>query len=194
MSTHHGTHRFRRVRSATAARAVILPALVLTLGCWGDPPHRRRVIEDTSERQLAGTWSLTLQLDRPMSFSTDAKSLPRRVTGTVALLEDHSAQLSFAEMKSPTHIGVYDIDLDSLELAPWESGIVPSLVARAVFGAAGSDSLYIVINPETPGHSLRLSGVLASGGATGVWIAESPFGGGGTFLLRRKSAQDDNLR
>lgn len=44
--------------------------------------------------------------------------------------------------------------------------------------------LYIVVNPETPGHMLRLSGVFASDDVKRMWVAESPLGGGGTFTLR----------
>ena len=47
----------------------------------------------------------------------------------------------------------------------------------------------MVVNPETPGHMLRLSGVFADDGAKGIWVADSPLGGGGTFTVRHHNVE-----
>lgn len=178
-------------RSARSARVTIVGLCVLPilLACSGDGRHQRAAIDPSHAGLLTGTWDITLQLERPMSLRTTAAELPHHVTGSVALLEDRQAERSFAAMKDPTHIGVYDIALDSLELPPWDASVVPGLAARVVPGESGRDSIYIVVNPETPGHMLRLSGVLAADGAKGVWVAESPLGGGGTFTLRHHKVE-----
>ena len=168
----------------TTATIVALCVLTILSACSGDARQQRAVLDHSHARKLTGSWDITLQLDRPMSLRTTADVLPRHAAGSIALLEDRHAERSFAAMKDPTHIGVYDIALDSLELPPWDASLVPGVAARVVPRDSGRDSIYIVVNPETPGHMLRLSGVFADEGASGSWVAESPLGGGGTFTLR----------
>jgi hypothetical protein len=160
--------------------------MLTSLRCSGDAPQRRHVVDDTSAARLTGTWDITLRLERPMTFSTNPKALPRSVRGTVAFLEDHTAPASLADLDGPTHTGVYDIDLDSLEMPVWNAGGVHGLVAKIGATMARPDSLFLVLNPESPGHFMRLSGVLVDGTGSGTWVADSPLGGGGTFTLRRK--------
>lgn len=113
-------------------RAVItLSACLMASGCVGDTAQPRRPSTDAGSARLSGTWAITLRLERPASLATDAKRLPRNVEGTVMLLEDHDAARSFAEMKDPTYIGVYDIDLDSLELPPWDAYVLPGIAERS---------------------------------------------------------------
>lgn len=162
----------------------MLCALSILPACSGDGGQRRPATDAAQDAKLTGTWDITLQLDRPLSLRTTAGGLPRHVTGSIAFLEDRHAERSFEAMKDPTHIGVYDIALDSLELPPWDVSLVPGLAARVVPSASARDSIYIVVNPETPGHMLRLSGVFAGDDVKGMWVAESPLGGGGTFTLR----------
>ena len=170
-------------------RAVItLSACLMASGCVGDTAQPRRPSTDAGSARLSGTWAITLRLERPASLATDAKRLPRNVEGTVMLLEDHDAARSFAEMKDPTYIGVYDIDLDSLELPPWDAYVLPGIAAHAGPGRARPDSVFLVINPTMTGHAVRLSGVLEGNQATGTWTADSPLGGGGTFTLRRRKS------
>jgi hypothetical protein len=141
--------------------------------------------------RLVGTWQCTLRLERPLSLSTDASKLPRSVVGTVALLETRGGKPSFDQMDAPTHVGVYVIDLGALGFSRSPGGgVIPGLVARTVrkpASAAASvrDSLFVVINPQTPDRSVRLSGTFDGDSASGVWVAESLLGGGGTFTLRR---------
>lgn len=170
---------------SVGATIITLCALPVLLACAGDSAQQRPATDSSHAGKLSGTWDITLQLERPLSLRTTLGGLPRHVTGSVALLEDRHAERSFASMKEPTHIGVYDIALDSLELPPWDASLVPGLAARVKPSDSGKDSIYIVVNPETPGHMLRLSGVFADNGAQGIWVAESPLGGGGTFTLRR---------
>ena len=168
----------------TMASVVALCVSAMVLACSGDARQQRSALDHTHAGKLTGSWDLTLQLDRPMSLRTTADALPRHATGSIALLEDRHAERSFTSMRDPTHIGVYDIALDSLELPPWDASLVPGVAARVVPQDSGRDSIYIVVNPETPGHMLRLSGVFAGDDVKGTWLAESPLGGGGVFTLR----------
>jgi hypothetical protein len=172
---------------STGSAAVVVLVMLTSLRCGGDGPQRRQVMDDTSAARLTGTWDITLRLERPMTFSTNPKTLPRNVRGTVAFLEDHDAPASLADLNGPTHTGVYDIDLDSLEMPVWSAGGVHGLVAKIGALLARPDSLFLVLNPESPGHFVRLSGVLVDGSGSGTWVAESPLGGGGTFTLRRRA-------
>jgi hypothetical protein len=164
--------------------------LFLAIACGGDGGGRKRVVDDSLGAGLAGTWEITLRLERPLSLSMEANRLPRSVTGTVALLEDHDGPHSFDQIQQPTHVGVFDVDMDALGFPPHDKGVVPGAAARIVASAIGSaprDSVYLVLNPETPDHSLRLSGTFDGTDASGEWIAESFLGGGGTFTLRRRT-------
>ena len=182
MSIHLVATRPARSAHISVIRLCVLPIL---LACAGDARQQRPAFDSSHAEYLTGTWAITLQLDRPLTLRTTVGALPRQVTGSIALLEDRHAERSFAAMKDPTHIGVYDIALDSLELPPWDGSVVPGLAARLVPREGGKDSVYMVVNPETPGHMLLLSGVIAGDEATGVWLAQSPLGGGGTFRLQR---------
>jgi len=172
-------------------RAASILAIAAVLGCSGDSA-RPPAIDESVAGRLVGTWNLTLVLEHPLSLSTDTKTLPRSVLGTVALIELDGEKLSFEDVKAPTHMGVYRVDLGSLGFPPRESSDVPDLAARVVAiprsGAAATprDSVYIVLNPETPRYALRLSGTFDANAATGTWIAESFLGGGGTFVMRRR--------
>ena len=72
---------------------------------------------------------------------------------------------------------------------------MPGLVARIAAGtreaSAGvaPDSIYVVLNPEAPAHAIRLAGVITDDAVRGVWAAESPLGGGGSFVWRRATAR-----
>jgi hypothetical protein len=170
------------LRSHRFAMASML-ALVVGLGC-GDSAKTPAVDESVAGR-LIGTWDLTLSLDRPLSLSTDAHTLPRSVAGTVAFLEASKEHLSFEGLGAPTHMGVYHVDLGALGFPARDADVVPDLAARVV-AAPRRDSVYILLNPETPRYALRFSGTFDANGASGVWVAESFLGGGGTFVMRRR--------
>jgi hypothetical protein len=173
-------------------RRITTPALALlaALGCSNGSAHTQAVDESVAGR-LVGTWDITFVLERPLSLSTDARKLPRSVAGTLALLERGTEPLSFEQMSAPTHMGVFHVDIGALGFPPSETG-VPDLVARVVASSQRStaaqerDSVYIVLNPETPRYAVRLSGRFDAHDATGTWIAESFLGGGGTFVMRRR--------
>jgi hypothetical protein len=172
-------HIRRSRRFATASMFVLLAAL----GC-GDSAHTPAVDESLAGR-LVGTWDLTLSLERPLSLATDARTLPRRVTGTVALLDAGKEHLSFEGIGAPTHVGVFHVDLGALGFPSRGADGVPDLAARVV-AAPRRDSVYILFNPETPRYALQLSGTFDATTASGTWSAESFLGGGGTFVMRRR--------
>lgn len=175
--------------------AAFLVALLLALGCRSDSPSRRRDLDEPMRHRLAGSWDVTLRLERPLSLNMDVRTLPRSVEGIASILEARSGTLSFEEMSGPTHIGVYDIDLNALGFPLRDGRVIPGLAARTVTGqnqspaSPGRDSVYVVINPETPRHSLRLTGLFEGDSIRGTWVAESFLGGGGTFTLHRSSKQ-----
>jgi hypothetical protein len=180
-----------RTLHSSRRAAVSVLALLVTLGCGSDSAHSPAIDESTASR-LVGTWDLTLVLERPLSLSTDARTLPRSVDGSVALLEVGAEPLAFEGMSTPTNMGVFHVDLGALGFPSGDAGVIPDLAARVVAiphgaGAAGArDSVYVVLNPETPRYSVRLSGTFNADAASGVWIAESFLGGGGTFVMRRR--------
>jgi hypothetical protein len=170
--------------------SVALIAWVMLIGCRGES-KRGQVVNEPMSARLVGTWQLTLRLERPMSLSVAGSKLPRTVEGRVALLEDRATNLSFEQLAAPTHLGVYVIDLAALGFPPPSAGAVPILVVRMTQSPSSSeaavrqDSVYIVINPETPRFSLVLTGTFEGDQASGVWVAASLLGGGGSFTLRR---------
>ena len=168
----------------SGATIITVCVLSILLACARDTTQQHPATDSSHAEILTGTWDITLRLERPLSLHTTAGGLPRHVTGSLALLEDRYAERSFEAMRNPTHIGVFDIALDSLGLPAWDASLVPGVAAQVVPSASGRDSVQMVINPETPGHMLRLWGAFAGDDATGIWVAESPLGGGGSFTLR----------
>jgi hypothetical protein len=171
---------------------LVVLALLVTVGCERDTAQRKTAADDLARAGIDGTWEITFRLERPLSLSTDAKALPRSVTGTLVLLEDHDPPHSFEQIQRPTHIGVYEVDMNSLGFPPHDKDVIPGVAARIMVSAVGSspagrrDSVHMVLDPETPRRSVRLSGTFDGTGVSGDWIAESFLGGGGTFTLRRR--------
>jgi hypothetical protein len=91
-------------------------------------------------------------------------------------------------MNGPTNISIYEIALRSLGFPPLDGDVIPSVAARTLptsgSTASARDSVYMVLNPETPRYALHLPGKIAGDNASGVWVAESFLGGGGRFALR----------
>jgi hypothetical protein len=174
-------------------RHITTPALALlaVLGCSNGSAHTPALDESVAAR-LTGTWDLTFTLERPLSLSTDARTLPRSVSGTAALLEVGSDPMSFDQMRGATHMGVFRVDLAAMGFPGRESGVIPDVAARVVATpqststAAARDSVYLILDPETPRYSIRLAGTFDANSASGVWIAESFLGGGGSFVMRRR--------
>ncbi|MEO8333708.1 MAG: hypothetical protein ABI664_01960 [bacterium] len=167
-------------------------ALLVAVGCNPESSAEHRVVDETVAGRLVGTWDIVLTLDRPLSLSTDTHTLPRTAAGTVALLEVGRDPLSYDQMKAPTHMGVYHIDLGSLDFPPRDDNGMPALVARIVdipprgTATGERDSVYMVLNPESSRYALSLAGTFDHANASGTWIAESFLGGGGTFVMRRR--------
>lgn len=175
----------RHRRWANVLFALLLPAL----GACDNGASRRPTGGRRPPHRLDGAWTLDLHVERPMSLSYRRVTLPFTVGGTMMLMTNESADVSFESVAVPTQIGVYALQLDSLGLVSWPRDDVPTVAAREVAldssPATSRDSVLIVLNPVTPGRMLRLNGRLVDGMIRGTWAAESPLGGGGTFEMRR---------
>ena len=173
-----------------AASALIMLSMVCS--CSGDEAGKSRDPSAAADR-LEGAWDLSLRLERAMSLSPTAAALPFTVRGAVTMMGNRRTDVSFPSIPQPTQIGVYQLALDSLGLARWDENEVPGLVAREARKLANApsdhrDSVVIVLNPGIPTRVIRLLGVIDGDDVRGAWTAESPLGGGGTFLLRRRRA------
>lgn len=169
----------------------VAAALLLASSACGRNARRRSDSGQLPTRRLDGSWALSLRLDRRMSLSGIPASLPFTLHGTVTLMANDRSDVSFASIAEPTEIGVYALRLDSLGLASWQEGEMPTLAARETApssSVATGDSIVIVLNPGVPTRLVRLAGVFTSDVVRGEWTAESPLGGGGTFDLRRVTA------
>jgi hypothetical protein len=175
-----------RVIRGAAAAAV----LILAVACGDDAVQRQRILEGVPAQHLVGVWDIALRLERPITIALGQTDLPRTILGTVMFLETRYEQLSYPQMDSPTHVGVYDLNIRELGF-PQEAGSIPLVIARTVGdartlpGALNADSLYIVFNPGTSRYTMFLSGRFSGDSIIGTWAVESFLGGGGEFVLRR---------
>jgi hypothetical protein len=189
----------KMVAGLRVARTLTTTLLLVALGCHGDTAERNRALEKDAARRLVGAWDATLWLDHPVTLATAPSTLPRRVAGSLAFLEDHYGTLSPGELGDPTHIGVYDIDFRSFGFQLQDVNGVPTAVARTTARAtttppgaaavAGPDSVTIVLAPGTSQYPCRLAGVFMADSITGIWTAGQLLGGGGRFSLRRHRTQ-----
>lgn len=165
-------------------------ALVLMAACGNDAAEREHVLESAPAQHLVGVWDATLKLERPIAIASSRQSLPRSIAGTVSFLESRHEHLTFTQMGTPTHVGVYDLDFRELGFPTSETGDAPLVVARTVHRADASasgmhaDSVYVVLNPGTSRYALILTGAFSGDSVLGAWTAESFLGGGGVFVLR----------
>jgi hypothetical protein len=172
--------------------AAALVGMLLVCSCGGGKAEQARDPSAEADR-LEGTWDLNLRLERAMSLSPTVAPLPFTVRGAVTMMANRRTDISFPSITQPTQIGVFQLALDSLGLARWEDGELPGLAAREMRPAASAhadqrDSVVILLNPNIPTREIRLIGVFDGDDVRGAWTAESPLGGGGTFLLRRRRA------
>ena len=173
--------------------SVILIAMLATSGCRSETAPQARVLAVIADKSMDGEWDIMLRLERPMSFAEEGRTFPRSVGGRITLLEDKTGRFGTPGIGMPTFVGVYDIDVGALGLPPGELGVLPGVVARRALTAPAApagrpDSLFLVMNPEAPRHSLQLTGIIVGDKASGTWMAKSPLGGGGTFVLQRHPA------
>ena len=179
------TIRARR-RAMRSARFAL--ALATLSACVADGARNSQARQEVPHR-LDGTWDVALRLERPMSLSATLAALPFTVHGTMTLMANTQGTETSGTIAAPTQIGVYSLLLDSLGLLPLARGDVPTVtaleVARSSLADTLRDSVLFVLNPATSGGKLRLTGRLVDGVITGVWTAQSPLGGGGTFAMRR---------
>ena len=180
------------LRIAVTRCAFPFLAVFALSACDSRTRERSPVTDPTSSARINGVWQMDLRMERPMSFATDGQSLPRSVGGTLALLENHVGPVAGENMSAATHTGVYDLDLAAIGLPAAEGRNVPGVAAgivhvdRATSGGAAGDSIFLLLNPDTPARVIRLTGVIADDVVRGAWVAQSPLGGGGTFVLRRR--------
>jgi hypothetical protein len=179
------------------AAGLVLLALGGALGCRGESAERRQALAEAPARELVGVWEATLWLDRPLTLQTDPRTLPLRVVGLVAFLEDHYGDYSPPELSDATHVGVYDIDVRSFGLQLRGANAFPIAVARTfdvtTRSRATSDeertAISIVLEPGNSRYALLLTGTFVADSIAGRWTAGQSLGGGGRFSMRR-SARD----
>jgi hypothetical protein len=174
----------------------MLAVLFTVSACTSDERSGARFLA-SPPGPLVGTWDLALRLERPITFATDAGSLPRRSTGRIALLETHTEQPSTSQQSVAMYSGVYDIDLSSLGFPSQSASAIRTLVARSAprsgstVDALRRDSVYMTFNPDAPQNEIRLIGTFAGDSVVGVWTTDTFLGGGGTFTLRRAHSPND---
>ena len=166
--------------------AVALVVVMATSACLGGGEVSARAPVASAET-LDGAWDITLRLERPLSFVDDEQPMPRSVKGRISLLDDRYGSQQYRRTGTLAFVGVYDMNVVALGLPAPGIGAIPGVVAQRAHAVqvASADSLFLVMNPEFPRHSLRLSGVISGDTASGIWMAESPLGGGGSFALKR---------
>lgn len=166
----------------------LIALLLLVAACHGDLEQRRLALAAAPARRLVGVWDATLWLDRPVTLQSDSRTLPRRLSGSLAFLEDHAASVSTDELSDLTHVGVYDIDFRSFGFQLYGSNGFPTAAARtttrASTAAGTPDSVWIVLDPGSGRGGLRLAGTFAADSIAGVWTTAQSLGGGGRFSLR----------
>ncbi len=172
----------------TTRAQLVLAMLLGTLVAAGcrDAGERTPVREDVAAR-LSGQWDVSMRLERPLALTTEGSALQRTVAGTITLVMSRDAAARFAQMPAPTHVGVHAIDLALFGMPHRPPGYVPSVAARLAGNAGGQDSVYLLLDPETPTQSVHLAGVLNASEIRGSWVAESFLGGGGSFTMRRRA-------
>lgn len=171
-----------------AWRRPLIVACVLALGCTpDDTAERAQLLDAAAARRLIGSWDVAFLRDPTRPMSADAAQA-RVVAGTIAFAEDHHGRIASAELRDPTHDGVYDIGFEPFGFSTRDARAVPIAVARVV-PTPGRDSLYIVLSPGTARFAVRMSGTLSLDSAAGVWraAAYSAGGGSGSFVMRRRA-------
>ena len=177
----------RRVTAALCAATLVITA------CSGEPHDRVSALDEAPARELVGVWDVTLRLDRPLTLAPIDNGSSREVAGTITLLEDHFGRPSYPQLTVPTHTGAYDVDFRPFGVNVRNSVDAPIVVARTGHDTSGAaalslaDSVFIVLNPGTSRYAVLLVGRLAGDTIAGIWSAESFLGGGGVFVLRRRS-------
>ena len=171
--------------------AAVLLMLCVASACRSNGAERQRAMDDAPARRLVGVWDVTLHLDRALTLTSHAKTVPRDVAGTITLVEDHFGRATYPQMSAPTHAGAYDVDFRIFDFQARDAADAPIAVARTTHDSSTSlnrthaDSAYIVLNPGTSRYALMLAGAFTGDSIAGVWSVESFLGGGGTFALHR---------
>lgn len=174
----------------------LLALAVIGLGACSthDTAKRERLLDTPAARRLVGTWNVSFEMNAHAA-PPDAPAARVRVTGVIAFAPDHHGLTATTELNGITHEGAYDLDFRPFGWSTREADAPAVAVARVVSTAGaspsdtGRDSLYIVLSPGTQRFAVRMSGMLATDGATGIWSARSFSAGGGTgrFVMQRRA-------
>ena len=169
-----------RPRHSWHIAVTIVLLLASALACTSSNDDRSRELAGAPAQRLVGVWTVAFHLDRPMML---ARTPTRRdVSGTIALIENHSGSPSFAVLPAALHQGTFDIDFTPFGFDPRERGDMPTAVARTV-----TDSVELVLAPEASHITVLMHGRLRGDSISGTWTALShTAGGGGRFIMRRR--------
>ncbi len=164
-------------------RTVLVALLIASVACTeGRPSAGGR--DDAIARELVGAWDATMRVEHPYPLqlrSSDAIE----ICGTIGLVENHAGNAQPSESSVATQLGVYDLPLSQLGLEWNGVASFPSLtVATSPSAAAVSDSVRIVLNPESE-ERIVLLGRYEAKEIRGVWTAQSARGtASGSFSMR----------
>lgn len=169
-----------RHRRAPRITMTIVLLLASAFACTKSNDDRSRELAGAPAQRLVGVWTVAFHLDRPMML---ARTPTRRdVSGTIALIENHSGSPSFAVLPAALHQGTFDIDFTPFGFDPRERGDMPTAVGRTA-----ADSVEIVLAPEAAHITVLMHGRLSGDSISGTWTALShTAGGGGQFVMRRR--------
>ena len=148
--------------------SVALGALVLA--CIGATKSRQ---PDSSD--LGGSWQLLLS----GSQSDDTS----HTSGEVALLPGSWIdRANLVSVKSYEIYGIYDVDFSPFDFDCRPKSGVPLVGARSL----GSDSVELVLNPQTDHGGVVLQGHRSRDGIAGFWYERREGGRTGSFIMRRE--------
>lgn len=128
---------------------------------------------------LTGIWNVTLRVQRGGLSSRPGEEL----RGQIALLRASDLHRgSWANLSHPTHLGVYNLDLEALRVSRWQGG-----GATVVIASVDNESrVNVVINPHSDHGSLVIQGTAVGDSITGSWYVTAYAGGAtGTFTMRK---------
>jgi hypothetical protein len=160
-------------------RVTVVAVLVAAAGCDDRAALRRRASAPLSQR-MVGVWDARFGLERPVT----AHRVPSgtEVRGTITLAPNESMSGGTSVLSAPTHYGTWGGDFTPFGFDPRPRGHVPTVAAQV----GGTDSVTIVLEPESDVYPVVLQGVLRGDSVAGAWEVEGrALTGGGRFVLTR---------
>lgn len=170
-------------------RWTVVAVLLLTgAACKRMSSYRLQAVEAAPARRLVGVWNVTFTLDPAFRVRG---GMDRPLRGTLALIQDHYGGVSYPQLSTPLHYGVYDIDFRRFGFDPRDRGAVPIAVASVSTDSSDGratpvDRVHVVLDPGEAQMAITLDGTLAADSAAGTWAVDSrTASGGGTFVMVR---------